>query len=54
MGKRAERSGRSQFTTPSEAARLMASLVELDRSALNVVDAGAGAGSLMLARVRDR
>ena len=48
---RVERSGRGQFTTPSEAAWAMASLVEPAGGALRVVDAGAGAGALMLALV---
>ena len=48
---RAERSGRGQFVTPSEAARTMASLVEPAGGVLRVVDPGAGAGALMLALV---
>lgn len=48
---RAERSGRGQFMTPSQAARTMASLVEPAGGALRVVDPGAGAGALMLALV---
>lgn len=48
---RAERSGRGQFATPSQAARTMASLVEFAGSQLRVVDPGAGAGALMLALV---
>ena len=48
---RAERSGRGQFATPSQAARTMASLVEPGGGVLRVVDPGAGAGALMLALV---
>ncbi len=48
---RAERSGRGQFATPSQAARVMASLVEPAGGVLRVVDPGAGAGALMLALV---
>ena len=48
---RAERSGRGQFVTPSQAARTMASLVEPVGGVLRVVDPGAGAGALMLALV---
>lgn len=48
---RDERSGRGQFATPSEAARTMASLVELAGGTFRVVDPGAGAGALMLALV---
>ena len=49
--RRAERSGRGQFVTPSQAAQLMASLVPPASSTLRVVDPGAGAGVLMLALV---
>ena len=48
---RAERLGRGQFATPSEAARTMAALVEPTGGVLRVVDPGAGAGALMLALV---
>ena len=48
---RAERSGRGQFATPSQAARTMASLVEPAAGDLSVIDPGAGAGALMLALV---
>ncbi|MXV97285.1 MAG: N-6 DNA methylase [Acidimicrobiaceae bacterium] len=48
---RAERSGRGQFVTPSQAAQTMASLVEPAGGVLRVVDPGAGAGALMLALV---
>ena len=48
---RADRAGRGQFATPSQAARTMASLVEPAGDVLRVVDPGAGAGALMLALV---
>ncbi len=47
---RGVRSELGQFTTPSEAARTMAELVDFG-PALKVVDPGAGAGALMLALV---
>ncbi|MDE0269427.1 MAG: Eco57I restriction-modification methylase domain-containing protein [Acidimicrobiaceae bacterium] len=50
---RDERSGRGQFTTPSEAARMMSTLIEPDGDFLRVVDPGAGAGALFLALVVD-
>lgn len=45
---RGRRSGIGQFTTPSEVARTIGSLVEPQGRTLRVVDAGAGAGALML------
>ena len=51
---RAERSGRGQFATPSQAARTMASLVEPGGGVLRVVDPGAGAGALMDRRLRQQ
>ena len=50
---RGERSGRGQFTTPSEAARMMSTLIEPDGDVLRIVDPGAGAGALFLALVAD-
>jgi len=48
---RNERSDRGQFATPSEAAQLMAGLLEPAGDVLRVVDPGAGAGALTLALV---
>lgn len=45
---RGRRSGIGQFTTPSEVARTIGSLVEPKGRTLRVVDAGAGTGALML------
>ena len=51
---RNERSGRDQFATPSEAAQMMAGLLEPAGETLKVVDPGAGAGALMQALYRMR
>ena len=50
---RGQRSGIGQFTTPSEVARTIASLVEPTGRTLRVVDPGAGTGALMLALIAD-
>ena len=50
---RDQRSGIGQFTTPSDVARTIASLVEPTGRPLKVVDPGAGTGALMLALIAD-
>ena len=48
---RDQRSGIGQFTTPSDVARTIASLVEPTGRPLKVVDPGAGTGALLLALI---
>ncbi len=50
---RDRRSGIGQFTTPSDVARTIASLVEPTGRPLRVIDPGAGTGALMLSLIAD-